>query len=327
MNNGSNIVDISAIVVTYNRDEVLQQTLECLLQQQPAAREIIVVDQSRQHTEKVRSFLDELVKNKQIIYIFQPEPHAQKARNRAIAEARGEVLLFVDDDVIMNSDLVGAHWGNYQDPELAAVCGFYHLPGEQPLDELPEYYKHPVGWIFTPHHYTKRIESHLLPTCNGSIRREIAIKLGGFDENYRYTQFDDTDFSCRLKALGVKSIHDPKAKLIHLKEHSGSNRPGGVNELVIAASSQWYTWCYFFWNNFGWKIFGLEIARRLRRCVFRRRIIKRPWHFAVALAHFVIGSCRAAVIISGGRRLGFKLVCVLVGYFMGATILPSFENP
>lgn len=300
------LIDISVVVVTYNRDEPLQQTLECLLKQDPSPREIIVVDQSREHSNATQVFLDTIIERQEIRYLFQAEPNAQRARNWAIAEACGEVLLFVDDDVVMDEQLVGAHWKNYADPELAAVCGFYTEPGETPLDELPDDCKDRItAWVYFPHCYTKRIECYLLPTCNGSIRREVAMQLGGFDENYTYTHFDDTDFSCRLKKLGVKAVHDPEARLVHLKEIAGGKRPVAVNEYIIADSNRWYTWCYFFWMNFRWDGWR-EIGWRLRGCVFRRQNIVRPWFLAVAIWHFLQGAARAAIAIRGGRKLGVE---------------------
>jgi len=303
-----NIVNVSVILPTYNRNEILQRTLENLLNQNPAPREIIVVDQSKEHNEMTRRFLDRLKESGQIVYIYQNEPHAQRARNRAIAEARGEVLLFVDDDVIMGSNLVGAHWRNYEDTEIAAVCGFYLEPTEKPLDKLPdEFYRPHTGWIYMPHCYTKRIESYQWPSCNGSIRRDIAIRLGGFDENYTYTYFDDTDFSCRLKQHGLKVIHDPEAKLLHLKEKSGGKRPGSLNEFVIADSNKWYTWCYFFWINFGWRSW-LEMATRFRRYIFWKKNIIRPWFLVLSLIHFFLGAFKAGIAIRSGRKLGLTKI-------------------
>ncbi|HKO61338.1 MAG TPA: glycosyltransferase [Pyrinomonadaceae bacterium] len=299
----SQSVDISAIVVTYNRNGALRQTLECLLKQDPAPKEILVVDQSQQHDEETSQFLRRVSEAQQIRYIFQPEPNAQKARNRAISEAAGEVLLFVDDDVVMDETLVGAHWKNYSDHELAAVCGYYTEPGSDAIDELtPDSLDPLTGWLYFPHAYTKRMECHSLATCNGSIRRQVAIQVGGFDENYTYTHLDDTDFSARLKKLGVKAVHDPEARLIHLKEIAGGKRPGGINEYVIADSNRWYTWFYFFWMNFGWDG-RREITRRLRACVFRRKNVMRPWYLTIALAHFFIGLVRASATIRRGRKL------------------------
>src|SRR5205085_9174033 len=120
------------------------------------------------------------------------------------------------------------------------------------------------------------------------VRRDIAIRLGGFDENFTHTLLDATDFSCRLKRLGVKSVHDPVAKLMHLKEPSGGKRPGGRNTYIVADSNMWYTWCYFFWSNFGWRSWR-ELLLRLRRCVFRRVNIFRPWYLIQAFLYFCKG--------------------------------------
>jgi GT2 family glycosyltransferase len=287
-------VDVSAIVVTYNRNRPLQETLECLLKQDPAPREIIVVDQTLRHDAATQSFLKRLIELQSIRYIFQPEPNAQRARNRAISEACGEVLLFVDDDVVMDKTLVGAHWKNYQDPELAAVCGYYTEPGDQPNSELPPESELGVsGWIYFPHSYTKRTECYALPTCNGSLRKTVAMSLGGFDENYTHTLLDDTDLGARLKAFNLKVVHDPDARLVHLKETSGGNRPGGVNEYVIADSNRWYTWVYFFWTNFRWRAWR-ELGWRFRSTVFRGKNLTRPWYLALAFSHFVTGTARAS---------------------------------
>src|SRR5207245_7134303 len=118
-----------------------------------------------------------------------------------------------------------------------------------------------TGWIYTPHCYAKRVLSYAWPSCNGSIRLRVAIQAGGFDENFSWTLLDDTDLSCRLKQLGVKVVHDPEARLLQLKEPSGGNRPSRLNSHVVANAGKWYTWCYFFWVNFGWQSWR-EIAIR-----------------------------------------------------------------
>jgi GT2 family glycosyltransferase len=307
-NNGKGTVDVTVILPTYNRNAVLRKTIECLLKQDPAAKEILVIDQTRNHDDETKAFLESMQSNQGVRYIFQSEPNAQRARNLGIAESTGEVLLFVDDDVEMDSSLIEAHWRNYSDPEIGAVCGFYLEPGEHPMDELPDSCLKPLtGWIQTPHAYTKRFDSYLLSTCNGSVRRDIAVRLGGFDENFTHTLLDDTDFSCRLKELGVKSVHDPEARLMHLKEPSGGKRPGKKNQYAIADSNLWYTWFYFFGSNFGWSGWR-EIAIRLRRTVFRKANIIRPWYLVQAMMFVIQGALRARSAMRKGRKLGLNRI-------------------
>lgn len=299
------MTDITIIIPTYHRGSSLCKVLRCILCQTTPPREIILVDQNEKHDLKTETFLKQLVEKKKMIHLRQGKPNAQTARNLGIQKARGQVLLFIDDDVKFENDFVLHHWENYKNPAIDGVCGFFLEPGETPLDELPkECGKRHTGWIYMPHGYQRRVESFCWPSCNGSIKREIAIKAGGFDENFTHTLLDDTDFSCRLKRLGAKLIHDPEAKLVHLKEKTGGKRPAGVNEYVIADANTWYTWCYFFWINFGWQGWP-EILVRLRRCVFRRTNILKPWFLLKAMTHFMVGSVKAVRSILEGRKLGF----------------------
>lgn len=296
-------LELTVIIVTFNRGLTLLRTLESVLAQSPAAREVIVVDQTREHEPAVRSQLQRWSENGTIRLFFQEMPNAQRARNCAIAEAACAVLLFLDDDVLLEPGMMAAHLANYVDPGLAAVCGYYTEPGETPLDTLPgECQRRWTGWIHMPHCYTKRVACHLFPSCNGSIRREVIRELGGFDENFTHTLLDDTDLACRLKAAGHRAVHDPQARLVHLKEPSGGKRPGGLNQHVLADANRWFTWCYFYWMNFGWRG-APELARNFRRCVLRKMNFHRPGHLIAAFSECVRGACRALAAVGRGRRL------------------------
>jgi len=296
-------VDVSVIIPTYNRNRPLRTTLESVLSQSPAPAQILVIDQSEAHDADTSNFLEDLIKSQKIEYLHQDVPNAQHARNLGIANATGEVLLFLDDDIVAEPNLVEAHWRNYQDSSIGAVCGFFLDPEEIPVEELPDVCHRPVtGWIYAPHCYAKRTLHYSWPSGNGSVRKHIAMSVGGFDENFTRTLFDDADFCVRMKQHGVLMVHDPEARLLHMKEPSGGKRPGSLNEYVIADQDQWYIWCYFFLSNFGlssWR----EILIRLRACVFRRKTLVKPWFFLIALTCFITGFITASTAIVKGRRL------------------------
>jgi glycosyltransferase involved in cell wall biosynthesis len=170
---------VSAIVVSYDRDAPLRTTLECLLQQDPAPVEIILVDQTPRHDAAMQAFLDGLVAAGRIVRIEQAEPNAQRARNRAIEAARGEVLLFVDDDVVMESDLVQAHWTNYRD-RTSRRSVLLRRTRRSRCEACPRYSRATTGWIYC---LTAR-QAHRQPPFPPQriVRRDIAMRLGGFDE-------------------------------------------------------------------------------------------------------------------------------------------------
>lgn len=243
------------------------------------------------------------------VFLHQGLPlGAQAARNKAARKTQADILLFLDDDVDPEPDLIGAHLKNYQDPSIHAVAGFYLEPGEKeakeprktvwwrPLTSLEKY----------PASFSERVDSPLWPSCNGSIRREVFLKLGGFDENYQYTLLDDTDLAVRMQKAGYRCVHDPKARLFHRKEPTGGNRPVNTEDRVISNRKKWYTWTYFFLINYG--LIGLpELLFRARRNIFRKQYIKNLPLLTLAITEGMVGFAQAVAVILKGRKINDKL--------------------
>ena len=101
---------LSVVIPTYNRCNILQKTLRALCQQEGATNfEIIVVDDgSTDATSQVVAALAALAPVR-LQCIAQPNSGAAAARNRGLQEANGEIVLFLDDDVIGSSALIAEH--------------------------------------------------------------------------------------------------------------------------------------------------------------------------------------------------------------------------
>ena len=275
-------------------------TLRRLAECDPQPNELIVVEQSAEVDPQVEEAL-KLFGGLGIL-VRQGRPNAQVARNRAAQLARSEVLLFLDDDVDPDENLIGAHLENYRDPSIHAVCGFYTEKAKTSTDQKRKKRKlFPLTEIEEiPPNFHERIESYLWPSCNGSILRKTFYKIGGFDENFRYTLYDDTDLSVRLKKFGYKAIHDPKCVLKHLKEPTGGKRP--ETRADIWSIPKWYTVLYFLIGNFGIASF-FEILLRIRSQILNKNIfleIKKPIKSA---AYFFMGMFLAICEIQKGKKL------------------------
>lgn len=301
------VVNLSVVLPTYKRDKILVDVLGQLLTQDPQPLEIIVIDQTLQHNYETKVFIDDLIRENKIRYIFQEQMHANVARNRGILEAKGAIVLILNDDIIIKPDLIGKHFENFHDSSVAAISGAVLEGVTELTDEFPKrYYRRYTGWVHFPLNYSKRVEVINLNSCNLSIRREIIMEVGGFDENFSRTYFDDSDLSCRVHRLclkkGLKTLHDPELAIIHLKEPTGGCRPGGINDYVVADRYAWMTWIYFFLLNFA--LYGFwDILLRLRTCVFRKKNILRPYYLWIAFLEFIIGLDKALALIRHGRRL------------------------
>jgi glycosyltransferase involved in cell wall biosynthesis len=300
-------VPISIIIATYNRGSILKDTLACLLEQKPMPLEILVIDQSETVDDEVSDFLSTLEVQGKISWLRQSPPNAQVARNRGLREAKGGVVLFLDDDIECGPNLVGAHWKNYDDPLIAAVSGMILEPGQLPTVVFPDrFYGTKLGWMFFPLNYGMRVECINLSSCNASVRREVALKAGGFDENFIRTLYDDSDFSWRVhllcRDLGLQAIHDPQACLTHFRVRTGGKRPTAMNEFVIADDAKWENLFYFHLKHWGLEALGV-MAKRYRWWIWHRKNILRPWWLVVSHVYLALGLFKAVKRIVQGPKL------------------------
>jgi GT2 family glycosyltransferase len=290
---------VSVLIPTYNRFVALRQTLADLGAQTRPPDEIIVVDQSRDEQGRPLDRGAELADVPRLRYIYQAIPNAQKARNRAIGEARGEILILIDDDMRLPPEFVASHLRNYaDDPHLDGVSGQVLLPGQQPTAELPAAMAWPAnGWMFLPPNYAQRCPAINWPSCNASVRRAVAIQVGGFDENFVRTWFDDSEFSWRLHRHGARVDFDPAASAVHLQVPSGGRRPRGRNRFVWADTESWGVMFYFWRKCFGVRPVWRHVWWYVRHFLCRKALLCRPHWLAVNVYHLLAGYRWA------GRRL------------------------
>lgn len=286
---------ISAVIPSYGRASILRDLVGALLVQRRAPEEIIVVHQCPEEKSEGTADLRGLAKQGRIRLLETDFANAQRARNLGIREARGDLVLLLDDDVRISPDLVRCHRINYEkDPTLDGVAGQVLLQGQSAsVDVPPSFYWSHVGWQFFPLNYGLRTATINWPSTNSSVRRELAMKVGGFDEQYERTWLDDTDFSCRLLRAGAKLVFDPSATVVHLKESAGGKRLASQPFLWMDREG-WATHFYFWRKNFGLWRARHPFGWNLRYLILRKAVLVRPHWLAINLGHLIGGYHRAA---------------------------------
>jgi GT2 family glycosyltransferase len=135
------------------------------------------------------------------------------ARNAGARTASGELLLFLDADVVAPADIVGRVASRFgEDPGLDALIGSYD---DAPAD--PEFLSQYRNLL---HHYVHQTSSRGASTfwgACGAIRREVFLASGGFDEAYRVPSIEDIELGCRLRERGHKILLDASLQVKHLK--------------------------------------------------------------------------------------------------------------
>ena len=135
------------------------------------------------------------------------------ARNVAAASAKGDVLVFVDADVVASTAVVERVAEIFvDDPELGAVFGAYDEdPGAQ---GFVSQYKN------LAHAFIHRKSSGPAQTFwagFGAVRRDAYQAVGGFDERFERPSIEDIDLGYRLTAAGYRIHLDPSLAVCHLK--------------------------------------------------------------------------------------------------------------
>jgi glycosyltransferase involved in cell wall biosynthesis len=167
---------LSVAIPTYRREAVLLQTLDYLLAMTPGAGEIMVVDQSETHEPPTEARLRALSDEEQIRWVRRSGPSITGAMNDALRLAKHDIVLFLDDDVRPEPELFRAHIAAQSLPRGGLVAGRVI----QPWQEGTEF---AAGG---PFHFasTRPADVNEFIGCNFSVRRDAALVLGGFDENF-----------------------------------------------------------------------------------------------------------------------------------------------
>jgi glycosyltransferase involved in cell wall biosynthesis len=133
---GAATIDVSACICTYNRKERLGDALASLAQVRLPAGvgfEVVVVDNNSSDG-TAETVADATAEGFSYRYVMEPRQGLSHARNRAIAEARGRLIAFLDDDVVVEKDWLQKLVLAFSvEPMPAAVGGRALLDAERAL--------------------------------------------------------------------------------------------------------------------------------------------------------------------------------------------------
>jgi GT2 family glycosyltransferase len=121
--------DVSVVVPTCGRPELLRRTLDTLAGLDRRPREIVVVDNAPTRPGTADVVAGCAAAGLPVRYVAEPRRGVAHARNRGLAEAVGELVAFVDDDVVIDAHWLDAVVSGFTDDDIGAVTG-YVLPAE-----------------------------------------------------------------------------------------------------------------------------------------------------------------------------------------------------
>jgi glycosyltransferase involved in cell wall biosynthesis len=220
-------MNISVAIPSYGRNQVLVETIDALLALDAPSVDLVLVDQTPNHDPPTEAALRNWQREGRLRWFKLLKPSITKAMNVALEQSVGERVLFLDDDIIPDPFLIKAHLIAGQRTPKALLAGRviqpWHTDGPEPEDKEP----------FTFNTLQPR-ECLDFIGCNFSLPRDLALSVGGFDDNfvrvaYRY----EAEFSYRWRQAGYPVRYEPTALIRHLKTERGGTRSYGEHLSTI----------------------------------------------------------------------------------------------
>jgi glycosyltransferase involved in cell wall biosynthesis len=208
-------IKISIIIPAYQAEKVIPACLEGIKKSLDIPHELIVVDD--QSTD-----LTPQISRGSGAKLLQTPNHAgpAAARNVGARHASGDVLLFIDSDVVIRPDTLARVASHFQ--SRSAVVAAFGSYDDEPADrDFLSQYKN------LQHHFVHQNANTDAATfwagC-GAVRRDVFFAVGGFDESrYRKPSIEDIELGYRLRAGGYGVVLDKQLCVKHLKKWTFSS--------------------------------------------------------------------------------------------------------
>jgi glycosyltransferase involved in cell wall biosynthesis len=206
------MIRASVVIPTYRRRDAAVRIVRSLASQTVPPSEFEVVVVVNGPDDGTRDALAAVSVPYSLRVLYRDTPGLAAARNAGVNNAFGDVVIVLDDDMEPVADFVAAHLAAHAAGEPKAVMGPVPIAMSDAMPAPSAY----VGEKFNRH--LERLARCGGPTSardfyggNLSLRRDVFLRLDGFDE--RFTQYgnEDVELSLRLAAAGVPIVYDPSA--------------------------------------------------------------------------------------------------------------------
>lgn len=214
---GSTERSVSVVLPTVDRYDYLVPLLGQLAAQTVRPHEVLVVDQTP--PSRRRHDLAGVEPDLAVTVFEQDEPGQSTARNRALAAASGELVLFIDDDDEIGPDLLRDHLQRLADGVDASSGGVDDATAGPP----PPGFRH-------------RRASDTFPTNNTMVRRAALDRAGWFDPAFDRGPRADHDLGMRLHQAGALLVYDPSVLVFHHHAPEGGLRTHGARAVTRASA-------------------------------------------------------------------------------------------
>lgn len=223
-------LSMTVVVCTRGRGEALRSCLAQLARMTYPGLDFVIVDNAPTDDSTRAAFQAEVGEDSRFRYVLEPRPGLSCARNRGLAEARGELIAYTDDDVSVDAGWAGALVAGFlRRPDVACVTSLVCTASlETPAEH---YFDGRVSWATRcePQIYDAVAPANepLYPYAAGlfgtgagmAFRTSVIRELGGFDEalgaGTRTAGGEDLDAFVMVLQRGHALAYEPSSVVWH----------------------------------------------------------------------------------------------------------------
>jgi serine acetyltransferase/GT2 family glycosyltransferase len=274
---GGHVPRVSVVLATYNRRSVLERLIAQLCRQTYPAEdfEVVVVDDGSK--DPVAPYLRALATPFRLAVFEQQNRGAAAARHHGVMNARGELLVILDDDMQIPPNFLELHVGLHREGAATAVFGRYR--SDPDIDKMPLFERwYADKWERWSTDYAGGAKPSGTSLCTGnvSLRRADYLNVGGFDLSL--DRSEDAELGLKLEEHGVQLIYSEDAYTLHGSDHTAVD-----------------TWMR---RAFRYGICDLRIARMHPRLVHAD-----PWRYWDSLPRVSLPLLATAVALPSASKL------------------------
>ncbi len=203
---------ISIVIITKDRPVLLQRCLVSIQQQSFLPLELIIIEDTSDSDSDDLQHISSWCRDKRIVLKHRSVSYKNyaKSRNSGLGLAKGDLIFFVDDDVILDTGALSRATKFFSQHPLATVMSGPLLPIEKNI-----WSEYDSCYINDSHRFLKRVsEVDFVPTAAMVIRRNFIVRHSILFNNKLITG-EDHDFINQISRNGGKVFYDPNFKCHH----------------------------------------------------------------------------------------------------------------
>ncbi len=193
-------IKISVVIPTYQRTDLLLQSLDSLSKQtiDPSTFEVIAIDDATPNGEAKHKTITSKTYPFHFQYLIQTKGGPAKARNLGVKKSSGSIIIFMDDDAVADSEWIKNIVHSLESSTHSGVGG---ITKNYKIETLSEKLLNHVGHLIPPiDPITGKII--FLVTVNAAFYKKDLESIGVFDEDFKLPSGEDMDLGFRLREAG-----------------------------------------------------------------------------------------------------------------------------